>query len=170
MAGCREPGIGNRESGCSPSTLHRGAFGIWQALIIILIVGGMMTVALRYARLGTRHTADSYTREQAELFLQSATELALLEIEGYDRRSQGKCLDHLHILSRDGRFAADIAVTRYYLLEGSEDLALCGPLGYPVRTPESHGMVMLEAVVTTRPDGAKTGHPVRLVRRSLQRP
>ncbi len=146
----------------------RSAFGIWQAIIIILIVGGIMAVAMRYARIGTVHTADSYIREQAELFLQSAVEIAMLQISGHDRSSG--CLDHLQVMSRDGKFVADINITHYYLMQGSGDLARCGSLGYPIGTEESHGMVMMETVVTTNPDHPKVVHPVRLVRRSLQRP
>lgn len=146
----------------------RRAFGIWQALVIILIVSGLMVVAMRYAKIGAVHTADSYTREQAELFLQSAVEIAMLQIAGHDRNSG--CLDHVRVVSKDRKFVADIAIVRYYLLRGSSDLAACGPLGYPIETEESHGMVMMEAVVTTDPNHPKVLHPVRIVRRSLQRP
>ena len=145
----------------------RRGFGLMQAIVIVLLVGGIMMVAMRYARVAALHTADSYTRERAELFLQSAMEIAMLQIAGHDR-SDG-CLDRVTVTSRDGTFTADIRIVRYYLLAGSADLAACGSLGYPIGTEESHGMVMMEAVVTTNPD-AGIAHPVRLVKRSLQRP
>ncbi len=145
-------------------------FGLMQALMVLLIVGGLMVVAMRYARLGTVHTADSYTRERAELFLQSAQEIALLQIEGYDRAAHGGCLHTVRVTSRDGLFTADVNVTAYFLLRGSADLALCSERGVPVTTEESHGMVMLETVVATVPGHPRAIHPVRLVRRSLQRP
>ena len=146
----------------------RRGFGIWQAIVIILIVSGLMVVAMRYARVGAVHTADSYTREQAELFMQSAIEMAMLQISGHDRSSG--CLDHLRIVSRDGKFIADIDITRYYLLKGSADLAACGMLGYPIESEESHGMVMREVVVRSDPNHPKIIHPVRIVRRTLQKP
>jgi hypothetical protein len=145
----------------------RRAFGLMQAILIVLMVGGIMTVALRYARVGAIHTADSYTRERAELFLRSAMEIAMLQIAGHDR--SGGCLSHVKVISRDGLFTADIRIVRYYLLRGSADLAACGSLGYPIGAEESHGMVMMEAVVTTDPRN-RAVHPVRLVKRSLQRP
>ena len=160
-------GTGGMRTSHAPFRM-RAAFGIWQALIIILIVSGLMVVAMRYARIGAVHTADSYTREQAELFLQSAIEIAMLQIAGHDRSSG--CLDRVHVVSKDGRFVADIAIVRYYLLKGSADLAACGTLGYPIETEESHGMMMMEAVVTTDPNHPKVIHPVRIVRRTLQRP
>jgi len=146
----------------------RRGFGLWQAIAVILIVGVVMTVAMRYARIAAVHTADSYTKEQAELFLRSAMETAMLQISTHDR--SGGCLSGVKVLSRDGKFIADINITRYYLLEGSPDLALCGSLGYPIKSAESHGMVMMEAVVRSDPSNAKIVHPVRILRRSIQRP
>ena len=146
----------------------RRAFGLWQAMMIMLLIGGIMTVALRYARVGAVHTADSYVREQAELFMQSSIEIALLQISGHDR--SGGCMDHLHIVSRDRRFVADINITGYYLLEGSGDAALCGPLTRPITTEESHGMVQMAVAVATNPAAGHFIHPVRLLRRTLQRP
>lgn len=146
----------------------RGGFGLWQAIALILIVGGIMSVAMRYAKIGATHTVDSYTKEQAELFMRSAMEIALLQISGHDR--SGGCLDRVRLLSKDGKFIADINITRYYLLKNSTDLALCGPLGYPIESEESHGMVMMEVVVTTNPANPKVMHPVRVTKRSIQRP
>ena len=154
----------------NPAIRMSAGFGLMQALMVLLIVGGMTAVAMRYARLGTVHTADSYTRERAELFLRSAQELALLQIEGYDRAAHGECLRSVHVISRDGLFTADVNITAYFLLRGSTDLTLCGERGVPVTTEESHGMVMLETVVATVPGHPAAIHPVRLVRRSLQRP
>lgn len=147
---------------------NRAAFGLWQAIALILILGGIMTLAMRYAKIGVAHTADSYTREQAELFLRSAMEMALLQISAHDR--SGGCLERVRVASKDGRFAADIDITRYYLLRGSADLAQCGSLGYPIESEESHGMVMIEAVVTSDPSNPKIARSVRLVKRSIQRP
>jgi hypothetical protein len=145
----------------------RRAFGLMQAIMIVLLVGGIMMVAMRYARVASIHTADSYIREKAELFLQSAMEIAMLQISGHDRNDG--CLDHITITSRDGVYTADIRIVRYYLLNGSADLVSCGGLGYPIGTEESHGMVMMEVVVTTNNEGKRV-HPIRLVKRSLQRP
>lgn len=142
----------------------RRAFGLPQVLLIILFVGGIVTVTMRYASLGAKHYADSYTREQAELFLQSAAEAALLRISAFDR-SGGECMKDLTVTSSDGRFEANVSVERYYLAGGSA----CSNVAYTaVQTEESHGMVTMQIVVTS--SGDKTGNPVRLERRSLQRP
>jgi len=145
----------------------RHGFGLPQVLLIILFVGGIVTVTMRYASLGAQHYADSYTREQAELFLQSATEAALMRISAYDR-SGGSCLGNLTVRSSDNKFDANITIERYYLADGS----MCnnGVAYTPIQSEESHGMVSMRVIVTSDNTNAKILHPIQLERRSLQRP
>ena len=147
-------------------------FGIIQALIIIILVSGLMTMALKYASMTARQTADSYMREKAELFMKSAIELTLLAISGYDRKSKSNCLKNIHITSPDQRFFADINITNYYLLQGSSDCTYCGSRCQPIQTEDSHGMVMLEVEVDSNATHPKNKNleQIRLLRRTLQRP
>ncbi|MDD5385803.1 MAG: hypothetical protein PHQ22_01240 [Sulfuricurvum sp.] len=144
----------------------RHAFGLPQVLLIILFIGGIVSVTMRYASLGAKHYADSYTREQAELFLQSAAEATLLRISAYNR-SSGGCMSDLNITSSDGRFNAVVTIERYYLADGTA----CNNVAYtPIQSEESHGMVSMKVVVTSDNTNTKILHPIRLERRSLQRP
>jgi len=145
----------------------RHGFGLPQVLLIILFVGGIVTVTMRYASLGAQHYADSYTREQAELFLQSATEAALMRLSAYDRTA-GSCLGSLTVRSSDNKFDANVTIERYYLADGS----MCnnGVAYTPIQSEESHGMVSMRVIVTSDNTNAKILHPIRLERRSLQRP
>ena len=144
----------------------RRAFGLPQVLLIILFIGGIVTVTMRYASLGAKHYADSYTREQAELFLQSATEEALMRISAYDR-TDGSCLGTLTVRSSDNKFNADITIERYYLADGTT----CNNVAYtPIQSEESNGMISMRVIVTTDNTNTKILHPIRLERRSLQRP
>lgn len=143
----------------------RRAFGLPQALTILIFVGGIVTVTLKYASINVNHYVDSYTREQAELFMQSATEAALLRISAFDR-SGGTCMKELNVTSPDQRFNALVSVERYYLADGSG----CTNVPYtPITHTPSHGMLSMRVVVTTA-SSAKVLHPIRLERRSLQRP
>lgn len=143
----------------------RRAFGLAQALMIILVVSGIVTVTMKYASINAQHYADSYTREQAELFLQSATEAALLRIGAYNR-SGGTCMSDLNVSSSDHKFNANVTIERYYLAEGN-----CSNVPVQlIQTEESHGMVSMNVVVESNATNPKILHPVRLVRRSLQRP
>jgi len=147
-------------------------FGLIQTLIIILLVSGLMVMALKYASISAKQTADSYMRERAELFMKSAIELTLLAISGYDRKSNGNCLQEVNVTSPDQRFFANINIKKYYLFQGSEDCTYCGSRCQPIQTEDSHGMVMLEVTVESN-----TTHPrnqgrekIKLLRRTLQRP
>jgi hypothetical protein len=143
----------------------RHAFGLPQVLLIILFIGGIVTVTMRYASLGAKHYADSYTRESAELFLQSATEAALMRVSAYDR-TDGSCLGALTIRSSDNKFDANVTIERYYLADGTT----CNNVAYtPIQSEESHGMISMRVIVTSNTH-AKILHPIRLERRSLQRP
>ena len=150
--------------------MHKG-FGLVQALIVIVLISGIMTIAMKYAMISVKQTSDIYAKESAELFMDSAVELTLLAISGYDRTTNGNCLRDVNITSADQRYRADVNITRYYLLNGSVDCGLCGVLCSPVQTEESHGMVLLDIVVDTNASNPKNqGKNIRLTRRTLQRP
>ncbi|MDD3344241.1 MAG: hypothetical protein PHR87_11790 [Sulfurospirillaceae bacterium] len=148
----------------------RKAFGLIQALIVIVMISGIMTIAMKYATISVKQTSDAYAKESAELFMDSAVELTLLAISGYDRNTSNHCLKDVNITSADGRYLADVNITTYYLLGGSADCTNCGALCTPIQTEESHGMVMLEVVVETNNTNPRNDQPIRLIRRTLQRP
>ncbi len=152
--------------------MRRGV-GIWQAIMVLLMMSGMLMVILKYSAVSTRHTVDTYVREQAELYLQSAIEQTLLAISAHDR-SSGGCLSSYTpnpVTVRATTYRARVDIVRYYLLNGSDDYNACGgatnPIVTAIQTEESHGMVMLHVEVTATVDGENR---VRLLRRSLQHP
>jgi hypothetical protein len=147
----------------------RNAFGLPQALMIILFVSGIVTVTMKYASIGAKHYADSYTREQAELFMQSATEAALFQISGQNRTTQG-CLSDFNVTSSDSRFNARIIINKYYLADGTGCKDKNGnDINETIQTEESNGMIDMTITINSN-DNPKILHPVRLTRRSLQRP
>lgn len=149
------------------------AFGLPQAIMIILFIGSVVLIGMKYAKVSVKHYSDSYVKEQAELFLQSTKEWALLQISGFDRKANGRCWsggttklsDMVDKIRRD--FNATVEVERYYLLNTpspNDDFDLCGTLSYEIKTPESHGMVKLKIIIED------SRGRVRLVNRSIQRP
>lgn len=149
----------------------RQGFGLPQVLLILLFIGGIVTVTMRYSSLGAQHYADSYTREQAELFLQSATEVALLRISAFPRTLvPGGCLQTVNVVSSDAKFNATVTIEQYYLADGTICTDSLGNLfSTSIQTDESHGMVSMNVIVTSNTHN-KILHPTRLERRSLQRP
>ncbi len=136
--------------------------------MMIIIVSGMMIVVLKYASISARHVSDSYVREQAELYLNSVIERALLAISAHDRSSG--CLDAIPIADRVVRavtYSANVNIENYYLLAGSDDAGFCGVLSVPITTEESHGYVFMDIEVIATVDSEQR---VRIIRRTLQRP
>ena len=150
----------------------RGGVGLFQAIMIILLVSGMMMVVLKYASISAKHTQNSFVREQAELFLNSAIEQTLLQISDHNRSADG-CLAQPNITSVTKRgitYSADINITKYYLQDGSDDLSDCATLGVAIGDGdgESHGMALFEVEVNaTNSNGVVV---TRIIRRTLQQP
>ena len=144
----------------------RRAFGLPQVLMVLLFLGGIVTVTMKYAGINVAHYADSYSRESAELFMQSATEAALFRISAYDRHAGG-CMGELNITSSDNRFHADVIIERYYLADGTT----CNNVPTTaIQYEPSNGMVSMKVIVTSNNSNTKILHPIRLERRSLQHP
>jgi len=153
----------------------RKAFGLLQALIVIILVSGILVIAMKYAMVSVKQTSDIYVKESAELFMDSAVEMSLLAISGYKRNIKYGCLSEVNITSPDKRFIADVNITDYYLLKDSNDSNLCkngsGYIVHDIQTQESQGMVMLDITVETNTTHPKNkGKHILLNRRTLQRP
>lgn len=130
----------------------RQGFGMIQVIFFMLILSGILTISMKYASITVKQTEDLYLKEQAELFMNSAIELALLGISSYNGQ-----LQEIEVISDDKRFIADINLTTYYIY------------GTNLDTEESNGMVSMDIVVETNSTHSKNNRPIRLTRRSLQR-
>ncbi|SFP52763.1 hypothetical protein [Hydrogenimonas thermophila] len=154
----------------------RKAFGLMQAIMIILIMSGVALLTLKFATLQSKHYSDTFLKEQAELFLQSATEAALLEISGFDRNDHNSCIKNINIISPDSLFIAEMNISKYFLFNGKDNggkdwPSNCRDRNKSIGYEDSHGMILLEAVVESNDSHPKIGNSkIRIVRRSLQRP
>jgi len=151
----------------------RKGFNLLMAIFILLILSGATVLTLKYVSISAKHFADSYIKEQAEIFAQSVLETTLLKIEGRDRSK--KCLVTLTLTSADEKFNADVNITKYYLYGDDYDNAIkCSDsVKQKIETEESNGYVLIEIVVETNSANSKIGNyisPIRIVTRSLQRP
>jgi len=157
--------------------IMKNAMGLWQAIMIILLVSGMMLIVLKYASISAKHTRNSFVREQAELFLNSAVEQTLLKISCQDRKNDGCLVSYspTDLEKRGVVYSADINITKYYLQTDSDDATYCkNTNGTTVvdigdGSAESHGLVLLEVEVIAKvKDGTKIIS--RILRRTLQQP
>jgi len=135
--------------------------------MIILIISGLMIVVLKYSRIAAEHTADTYVREQLELYLNSSIEQTLLAIS---LQSKTNCLTNFvpaQGVSNGVKYIANVNITNYYLVPSvPPEFVNCTNM-VDITTEETHGMVMLEVEVTAIKDGKLAS---RILRRTLQRP
>ena len=146
---------------------QRKGFGLWQAIMIILIISGLMVVVMKYSRIAAKHTADTYIREQLELYLNSVVEMTLLSISLQDKSS---CISNYipPVVTKKGvTYSGNVDVKSYYLLNGVSEFASCAATIENIQTQETHGMVLMEIEAIATQDGNVTS---RILRRTLQRP
>ena len=148
-------------------TSFKKGFGLWQAIMIILIISGLMVVVIKYSRIAAKHTADTYVREQLELYLNSVVEMTLLEISLRDKTTCLSAFSAPTITKKKVTYSADINVTKYYLLNGITEFGSCASSIQNIQSQETHGMVLLEIEALATVDGNTTS---RILRRTLQRP
>jgi len=143
------------------------AFGLWQAIMIILIISGLMVVVIKYSKIAAQHTADTYVREQLELYLNSVIEMTLLEVSLRDKTSCLSSYTPPSVTKKKTVYSANVNVSKYYLLNGVSEFGSCGASIVNIESEETHGMVLLEVEAIASVDGNTTS---RILRRTLQRP
>ncbi len=127
----------------------RRGFGMIQIIFFMVILSGILAISMKYASITVKQTEDLYIKEQAELFMQSSIELALLGIS-----SSSSQIDKVKVISDDKRFIADINITKYYKYGENGD---------------SNDTIDMYIVVETNSSHPKNSRELKLTRRSLQR-
>jgi len=149
----------------------RKAFGILEAIAIMLLLAGLLIITIKYVKVGARATSDGYLREQTGLFMLSSIEKALLDISAWDRNEHNnECWSEGSYSYDDNKgdiYKSYIKVERYFLNDPSE----CnGSDKYDITkidTSESEGFVIFLVETNLTKNGATK---IRLINRSLQRP
>ena len=142
--------------------------GLINALIILILVAGILSVVIRMSHFNIKHKSDSYMGERARIFMQSVIENSLMAIEGYNRKANNNCLKKLHFIDEDNRFEANVTVLRYYCYDLS-DCPNCS-IAKKIDTDKSHGNVVLKIVVESNRSNPKNSGFIKLERITLQRP
>jgi len=154
----------------------RKGFGLWQAIMIILLISGLMIVVLKYAAVSSKHIQNFFVREQTELFLNSVVEQTLLKIS-FHNRTNGFLEEYTvpSVKRRGITYNGHVNITKYYLQTGSQDYNDCENNKVNVECvaitkgiAQSHGMAMFEVEVNaTKADGTVVS---KILRRTLQQP
>ena len=127
--------------------------------IVVMSVIGLMI--LKFSSSSTVHTSRSFMDTRAELMLRSATEYAVLALQGHDFSSH--CLNRINL--NDNLF--DINITFHYFIEGNCSSSVwnncyCSE----INTSDTNGSVLIYATVTSK----NPNFHIRKVRFTLQNP
>ena len=151
----------------------RKGFSLITAIIFIVLVSTIAALALSFSTFSTKQTSDLFLREQAELLVQSGTEYALLAISGHDIKTNG-CLNAINAQYPQAGATAmfNINVTINYLGRGlaSASNNNCNILSDLVATDDSNITVIIDTIVSTTTDNNISTEPIRLHRRTIQKP
>jgi len=131
------------------------------AFIVVMSVVGIMI--LKFSSSSTVHTARSFMDTRAELMLRSATEYAILALQGHQINSTNKCLNKIDM--SDNLF--NINITYHYFVDDncSSDIWK-GCKCTEIETADTNGSVLVYVTVTSK----NPNFHIRKVRFTLQNP
>ncbi len=145
----------------------RRGFGLITAIVIMITVATLMTLMIGLSSTSVKVTLDLYLKEQAELLSRSATEYALLAISGHENNIS--CIQNINIGYPKSKPTHEANVTILYLGDG---IVNCTDhiLSNKVETNESNLTVIIDTVVSVNQQNTGISEPIRVHRRTIQKP
>ena len=146
----------------------RKGFGLITAIIILVVVSSLMAMMISLSATSVKSTTDIYLKEQAELLLRSASEYALLAISAHNNSVD--CIQQINIAYPVAvpNHTHEANITIRYLGNGLP--ALCNPIDNTLVTPESNLTIIMDTVVSVNQAYTQISEPIRLHRRTIQKP
>jgi hypothetical protein len=146
----------------------RRGFGLITAIIVLVTVATLMTLMISISTSTAKQTTDIYLKEQAELLMRSSVEYAMLAISAHD--NSASCVQSINIdyPKASSNATHHSTVTISYL--GSSLPAGCPTLSGVISTLESNLTAMIDVVVEVNQTNTGITEPIRLHRRTLQKP
>jgi len=154
--------------------LRKKGFGLITAIVLLVLISTVAMMILSITTTSSKKATDDYLRIQAEMLSRSATEFAIMRVQGFDR-SGGNCLENLDITATP----FDINVTINYLFNGNKPVNCADSNVWasaettPLVDPDLSGTVIMDVVVTEHMDGSPADwnkEPIRIHKRTIQKP
>ena len=149
--------------------LMRKGFGLITAIIILVVVSSLMAMMISLSSSSVKSTTDIYLKEQAELLLRSATEYAILVVSAHD--NSVNCIEQINIAYPVAipNHTHEANITISYL--GTDMDTACGTLlDNNLSTLESNLTIIMDAIVSVNQEYTQISEPIRLHRRTIQKP
>ena len=144
------------------SKRQKNAFAMMMAIIAIVIVATIMTLALSLTTQTSKQSTDLYIYEQAVLLSRSATEYALLQIS-----QNHPCTISTLNFTQDRLYDINISIQYIYDTDTS-CIANGGSLYSSIKTPEQNGSVLIDVTVSVEYTKI-VSEPIIFFRRSNQK-
>lgn len=146
----------------------RKGLALITAIMLMVIIATVGVAILSIASTSAKTATDDYLLIQAEALSRSATEFAVMRVQGFDRGG-GNCLQNLYINASP----FDINVTINYLFSANKP-ANCNFV-YPenVSDEDLNGTIIMDVVVTEQMPTDPTlwiKEPIRVHKRTIQKP
>ncbi len=145
----------------------RRGFGLITAIVIMITVATLMTLMIGLSSTSVKVTMDIYLKEQAELLSRSATEYALLAISGHENNVS--CIRNINIGYPESNPTHEANVTIWYIGNG---IVNCPNhiLANDINTTDSNLTVIIDTVVSVNLANTGITEPIRVHRRTIQKP
>ena len=145
--------------------MKRRGFGLITAIIIMMTVAILMSLMIGLSSSTVKQTSNLFIKEQARLYLRSATEFALLAISGHD--NSASCVEDVNISFDNSSYNASVDI--WYMGNGIP--TSCNKiLDNTLQTDDSNYTVIMDVMVEANQTKLGLTEPIRLHRRTLQKP
>lgn len=153
----------------------RRGFSLITAIVFIVLIATIGALALSFSTLNVKQTSDTYLREQAELLVQSGTEYALLAISAHEINATNGCLNTINAqFPNTATPLFDINISINYLGIGLPARNAPNPCQKfsesNITTIDSNVTVIIDTIVELTPGNNISTEPIRLHRRTIQKP
>ena len=145
--------------------MKRRGFGLITAIIIMMTVAVLMSLMIGLSSSTVKQTSNLFIKEQARLYLRSATEFALLAISGHNNSSN--CITDVNINFESNSYIAKVDI--WYMGNGIP--TGCSHIAdNSVQTDDSNYTVIMDVIVEANQSKLGLNEPIKLHRRTLQKP
>ncbi len=134
----------------------------------MVTVAVLMSLMINLSSSSVKTTLDVYLKEQAELLARGATEYAILAISGHNNTDD--CITDINIAYPEGdtEKTHDINISLSYIGNGMPGCA--NMLDNTIDTDESNITVIIDTVVSVNQANTLISEPIRVHRRTIQKP
>lgn len=140
----------------------RSGFAMIMAIFVVVLVAMGGVLLMRGGAQESKAVGDNYLRAQAQLLAKSATEYAVMRVQGFNA---GGCLNELNINVNDANGAPmfNVVVTMNYSFRGAAPGGACNVLA---QNTGKESTVLMDVTVVT--DNNISTEPIRVHERSWQ--